>query len=117
MDGRKSERLVVPMRPGNQTLRDPEEGRGRQGMEPVEGKMARTLDLGSVSTKLHQIAELDRPAGARRPTAAQRIHEPEEPDAGILHVRICGGPGQVTARVYPTPIVPIWLLGARGSVV
>ena len=66
--------------------------------------MARALDLRTVSTKLHQIAELDRPAGARRPTAAQRIHEPEEPDAGILHVRICGGPGQVTARVYPTPI-------------
>jgi RNA-directed DNA polymerase len=27
-------------------------------MEPVEGKMARTLDLGSVSTRLHRIAEL-----------------------------------------------------------
>ena len=24
-------------------------------------------------------------------TNAQRSHEPEEPDAGILHVRICGG--------------------------
>ena len=103
MDGRKSERPIVPMSPGNQTRRDPEEGRGRQGMEPVEGKMARTLDLGSVLTRLHRIAELAQPAGARRSTAAQRTHVPEEPDAGIPHVRICGGPGRATARVYPTP--------------
>ncbi len=57
-DCRKSERPIVPMSPGNQTRRDPEEGRGRQGMEPVEGKMARALDLGSVLTRLHRIAEL-----------------------------------------------------------
>jgi group II intron reverse transcriptase/maturase len=31
-------------------------------MEPVEGKMARALDLGSVSTRLHRIAELARRA-------------------------------------------------------
>ncbi len=31
-------------------------------MEPVEGKMARTSDLGSVSTRLHRIAELARKA-------------------------------------------------------
>ena len=31
-------------------------------MEPVEGKMARTSDLGSVSTRLHRIAELARQA-------------------------------------------------------
>jgi RNA-directed DNA polymerase len=62
MDGRKSERPIVPMRPGNQTLRDPEEGRGRQGMEPMEGKMARALDLGSISTRLYRIAELARRA-------------------------------------------------------
>ena len=43
-------------------MRDPEEGRGRRGMEPVEGKMARTSDLGSVSTRLHRIAELARKA-------------------------------------------------------
>jgi hypothetical protein len=58
MDGRKSERPIVPMSPGNRSHRDPEEGRGRQGMEPVEGKMARALDLGSVSTRLHRIAKL-----------------------------------------------------------
>jgi len=27
----------------------------------------------------------------------------EEPDAVVPHVRICGGPGRATARVYPTP--------------
>jgi hypothetical protein len=58
MDGRKSERPIVPMSPGNQTRRDPEEGRGRRGMEPMEGKMARALNLGSVLTRLHRIAEL-----------------------------------------------------------
>ena len=31
-------------------------------MEPVEGKMARASDLGSVSTRLHRIAELARRA-------------------------------------------------------
>jgi len=43
----------------------------------------------------------------------QRTHAPEEPDAGILHVRICGGPGRVTARVYPTPteFLPRWQTG------
>jgi len=59
-------------------------------MEPVEGKMERALDLNNVLTKLHRIAELAsniRPAGVRRFTVAQRTHEPEEPDAGILHVR------------------------------
>ena len=104
MDGRKSERPIVPMSPGNRTSRDPEEGRGRQGMEPVEGKMARALNLARVLTRLHRIAELACPAGARRSAAAQRTHAPEEPDAGIPHVRICGGPGRVTARVYPTPM-------------
>ena len=62
MDDRKSERPIVPMSPGDQTRRDPEEGRGRRGMEPVEGKMARALDLGSVSTRLYRIAELARRA-------------------------------------------------------
>jgi len=31
-------------------------------MEPVEGKMARTSDLGSISTRLYRIAELARQA-------------------------------------------------------
>src|SRR5271168_1855527 len=45
---------------------------------------------------------------AARTTAFQprspRVASPcaEEPDAVVLHVRICGGPGRVTARGYPT---------------
>lgn len=58
MDSRKSERPIVPMRPGNRAQRDLGEGRGRRGMEPMEGKMARALDLGSISTRLYRIAEL-----------------------------------------------------------
>ena len=73
--------------------------------------MERASNLGTIQTRLHRIAELDRPVGARRFTAAQRTHEPEEPDAGILHVRIWG-PGRATARVYPTP-----LKDERGAVV
>ena len=75
-------------------------------MEPVEGKMERALDLNNVLTRLHRIAELAsdiRPVGVRRFAVAQRTRVPEEPDAGIPHVRICGGPGRATARVYPTP--------------
>jgi hypothetical protein len=34
-----------------------------------------------------------------RDVASPRI---EEPDAGNLHVRICGGPGKATTRGYPT---------------
>jgi hypothetical protein len=80
-------------------------------MEPVEGKTERALDLNTVLTKLHRIAELAsdvRPAGVRRFAVAKRTRVPEEPDAGILHVRICGGPGRVTARVYPTPMRFDW---------
>ena len=33
----------------------------------------------------------------------QRIRDPEEPDAVVPHVRICGGPGRATARAYLTP--------------
>ena len=62
MDGRKSERFIVPMSPGNRTSRDPEEGRGRRGMEPVEGKMARASNLETIQTKLHRIAGLARQA-------------------------------------------------------
>ncbi len=79
-------------------------------MEPVEGKMERASNLGTIQTRLHRIAELasiDRPAGVRRFAVVQRTRVPEEPDAGIPHVRICEGPGRVTARVYSTPIAPI----------
>ena len=35
-------------------------------------------------------------------TVAQRTRGPEEPDAVIPHVRICGGPGRAISLVYPT---------------
>jgi len=76
MGGRKSERSIVPTSPGNQIRRDPEEGRGRRGMEPVEGKMARALDLGIISTKLHRIAELAKPSASRCATAYRRAANP-----------------------------------------
>ncbi len=34
-----------------------------------------------------------------------QIRAPEEPDAGMLHVRICGGPGWVTTQVDPARVV------------
>jgi hypothetical protein len=70
--------------------------------------MERALNLGTIQTRLHRIAELAsdiRPAGVRRFAVAQRTRVPEEPDAGIPHVRICEGPGRVTARVYSTPFL------------
>ena len=38
----------------------------------------------------------------KRPSRHVANPWPEEPDAGIAHVRICGGPGWATARGYPT---------------
>ena len=52
----------VPVSQGNRPPKDPEEGRGRQGIEPVEGKMARMMEFGTVSTRLRRIAELARKA-------------------------------------------------------
>ena len=92
-------------------------------MEPMEGKMERALDLGSVLTRLHRIAELVQPAGARRPTVEQRTHAPEEPDAGIPHVRICGGARAGNRPGLPDiyscyPIAPdLWRLGSHWATV
>ena len=76
MDGRKSERLVVLMSPGNRTSRDPEEGRGRRGMEPLEGKMERASNLVSIQTSLHRIAELASISTSRCATASRRAANP-----------------------------------------
>ncbi len=65
--------------------------RSRRGMEPVEGKMERALNLVAIQTRLHRIAGLvsnNRPVGVRRSAVAQRTRVPEESDAGIPHVRI-----------------------------
>jgi hypothetical protein len=34
---------------------------------------------------------------------------PEEPDALIGHVRVCGGSGRVTARFYPAEASPFFI--------
>jgi hypothetical protein len=70
--------------------------------------MAETPSSIPVSTRLLRIATLARQA----PTCfvggyVTDLHHvanphPEEPDAGIPHVRIRGGPGMVTSPVYPT---------------
>ena len=57
---RKSERLIVPMKPGNTTRTNPVEGRGRRIAEPLEGNMASALELDPMSTKQQRIAELER---------------------------------------------------------
>jgi RNA-directed DNA polymerase len=55
----ESERLVVPMKPGNRP-RDPGEGRGRGVNEPSEGTMPGTSKLENISTRQRRIAELAR---------------------------------------------------------
>jgi hypothetical protein len=59
---RGSERLIVPVKPGNTTRVDPVEGRGRRIAEPLEGNMASASELDSVSTKQQRIAELAKQA-------------------------------------------------------
>jgi hypothetical protein len=76
MDFRKSERLIVPTSPGNRTERDPEEGRGRQGMEPLEGKMVRASNLGTIQSGLHRIAELANTSTSRCAAARRRVANP-----------------------------------------
>src|SRR5262249_59345243 len=56
--GRKSERLIVPLTPGNPPHGDSAEGRGRLVNEPLEGHMARTPSRGFMSTGQQRIAEL-----------------------------------------------------------
>ena|SRR5436190_19949323 len=58
--GRASERLMVPMKPGNPTRGDPAEGRGRRVAEPLEGTMAGASNLGTMCTPPQRIAELAR---------------------------------------------------------
>ena len=54
---RESERLIVPLKPGNPTRRDPVEGRRRRAAEPLEGNMAGASEPDPVSTKQQRIAE------------------------------------------------------------
>src|SRR6516164_1286345 len=57
---RTSEHLVVPVKQGNRSRRDPGEGRGCQVMESLEGNMAGASKPDLVSTRQQRIAELAR---------------------------------------------------------
>ena len=104
MGGRKSERLTVPRTRGNSPQETPPKGKGRRDMGPLEGTMDGTPSPEDISPGFQRIAELRRVRDGIQSTVTQRIHDPEEPDAGNLHVRICGGPGRATSPVYPTPM-------------
>src|SRR5438552_4065876 len=54
----KSERSIVPRKPGNSARGNPMEGRERRGEESLEGNMASASKLGPVSTRRQRIAEL-----------------------------------------------------------
>jgi RNA-directed DNA polymerase len=67
----KSESLVVPMKPANEGPKELAEGRGGQGVETKEGKMAETLNSGNISTRVRRIAEMAR---TRRGESLRSIH-------------------------------------------
>jgi hypothetical protein len=96
--GGASEHPVVPWKSGNPRRGNPAEGRGCRIVELSEGNTAGACHRITVSTKCGQIA--DRPVravGRAKPAS-------EEPDAGILQVRIRGEPGRATAQAYPTSV-------------
>ena len=115
MGGRKSERLTVPRTRGNSPQETPPKGKGRRDMGPLEGTMDGTPSPENISPGIQRIAELRRVRDGIQSTVTQRIHDPEEPDAGNLHVRICGGPGRAPSPVYPTPICKEALVGRHSS--
>jgi hypothetical protein len=57
---RESERLIVPVKPGNATRTNPVEGRRRRIADLLEGNMASALELDPMSTTPQQIAERGR---------------------------------------------------------
>ena len=76
--------------------------------------MARSPNLGSVSTQLQRIAQLawkrvkgfwTRGCAAGSPDCVAKPW-PEEPYAVVPHVRVRGGPGWVTTQVYPAADSP-----------
>jgi RNA-directed DNA polymerase len=56
----ESEQLIVAKTMGNRNRRDPDERRGCQNREPLEGKMTKTPSFTSISTKQQRIANLAR---------------------------------------------------------
>lgn len=117
--------LVVPMKVGNSAHGGPSGGKGSAvSAEPRLGNTEDPLRTEDVSTKQarieeppgpHQVGQLQGPAGETSahpqggwiyaPTRANLLRE--EPDAVILHVRVCEGRGRQRPR----------LLGTRPAVV
>ena len=87
MGGRESQRLIVPSKRGNQT-EGPRRGKEVPSHEPLKGNLPGTLrpELGARNDN-----------GSRR----SRIHEMRNRVRRDVQARICGGPGWVTAQVYP----------------
>jgi hypothetical protein len=77
---------------------DPVEGRRQRGDDAAEGDTGGAQKLRDVYTKLRRISEKRRGMALSNPPGSHL----EEPDAGNRHVRICGGPGEVTRRAIPT---------------
>jgi hypothetical protein len=86
-------------RSGGTDPRDPAEGRGKPGRGSAGKAGGRGIDPTNLLTEL---LDSDAGCGSRQRTSfePQRRPRPEEPDAGKLHVRICEGPGWVTAPGY-----------------
>jgi hypothetical protein len=76
---------------GNSTLEDPPEERKKPGHGPDDGKHERGIDLDERVNETESDSGTDqRVREGTTPSAKPCL---EEPDAGNLHVRICGGPG------------------------
>ncbi len=87
---------------GNRDPRDPLQGRRSRAQRSVEWRDGRDQSSQTVSTALQQIAEQAVVTAGRvaKLCAGGSTIAPlvtEEPDERIVHVRICGGPGRVTA--------------------
>ena len=75
------------------------------GARGCAGGRRKRTSRGRRFNRLLERYPLLRSASCIRSTVAQRIHDPEEPDAVIPHVRICGGPGRATSPAYPTAVL------------
>ena len=82
---------------GNRCPRDPPKGRRSWTSCSVGGNRGETLSSQTLSPNSKRVC-------SRLPIQARctgSIGVSEEPDERIVHVRICGGDGEVTPRLYP----------------
>src|SRR3984893_12778863 len=92
--------FIVPLRAGNRARRDPKEEReAPRGENHWREKREGTMNPANLSTKRQWIAGLARRSSLSEWWRASFATQPsaklscEEPDAGNLHVRVCGGGG------------------------